>query len=102
MHAIKKLIYSLTDDLKKLKTDKSYLRNEPMYFNYAMYWDSLCGKLEELDAINANFGSALLLFASTEILNNGKELWQVVESIIDKLNKKLAELEYDEREKSKN
>lgn len=62
----------------------------------------MCGKLEELDAINANFGSALLLFASTEILNNGKELWQVVESIIDKLNKKLAELEYDEREKSKN
>ena len=35
--AVRKLIFSLMDDLQKLKTDKSYLYNEPMYFNYAIY-----------------------------------------------------------------
>lgn len=98
--AVKKLVFSLTDDLKKLKTDKSYLYNEPMYFNYAIYWDTLCNKLIELDTSETNFGSLLLQSASAEIVNNKKELWQVVESIINKLNKKIKELEYDTCKKS--
>ena len=102
IQVIRKLIFSLTDDLQKLKTDKSYLYNEPMYFNYAMYWDSLCNKLEELNTLNTNFGSLLLLSASKEIVDNKKELWQVVESIISKLNTKLMELEYDTCKKSQN
>ena len=97
---VKKLVFSLMNDLRKLKTDKSYLYNEPMYFNYAIYWDSLCNKLEELDTVNTNFGSLLLWSASAEVVNNKKELWQVVESLISKLNKKLKELEYDTCKKS--
>ena len=97
---IKKLVSSLLDDLHKLKTDRSYLYNEPMYFNYAIYWDYLCNRLIELDTVDSDFGSSLLWSASTEIVNNKKELWQVVELLIDKLNKKLKELEYDTCEKS--
>ena len=97
---IKRLVFSLLDDLHKLKTDRSYLYNEPMYFNYAIYWDCLCNKLIELDTVDNDFGSSLLWSASAEIVDNKKELWQVVELLISKLNKKLIELEYDTCKKS--
>lgn len=97
---IKKVLFSLVNDLQKLKTDRSYLYNEPMYFNYAIYWDTLCNKLTELDTAETDFGSSLLWSASTEIVDNKKELWQVVEQLISKLNKKLVELEYDTCKKS--
>lgn len=76
--AIKKLISALSDDLPKLKNDQSYYYNEPMYFNYAVYYDSLCESLSNLDTEADSkhnlFGVYLMGFVAYQILDNGKEL----------------------------
>lgn len=75
--AVQKLISALLNDLPKLKTDQSYFYNEPMYFNYAIYYDSLCESLSNLDEdkTSANlFGVYLMGFMAYQILDNGKEL----------------------------
>ena len=93
--SIQKLISELIEDLPKLKTDQSYFYNEPMYFNYAGYYDSLCESLSDLDddktAPNL-FGVYLMSFVAYQILDLGKELWEVVEMIIEQLQDKLTEM----------
>lgn len=93
--AIKELISGLLADLPKLKTDQSYFYHDPMYFNYAIYYDSLCEKLNSLDVDKTEpnlFGVYLMSFTAYQILDNGKELWEVAEMLIELLQNKLEEL----------
>ncbi len=93
--AVQKLISVLLADIPKLKTDKSYYYNEPMYFNYAIYYDSLCEALLALDEDKPGniFGTYLTGFVAYQILDNGKELWEVAQMLIEQLQEKLKELE---------
>ena len=96
--AVQKLISVLLADIPKLKTDQSYFYNEPMYFNYAIYYDSLCEALLALDDDKKGqniFGIYLTGFVAYQVLDNGKELWEVAEMLIEQLQEKLEELEAD-------